>query len=124
MELADSIKNIILPTFYHGTDARFVSLPEDIRNKYLEVCKSVINLLFDKFWPYYYPDKEKLKELIPFSNENKKVIADLEEAMLRIRCNVLGLGDYQYNDFYLTSNYLSACLYAKQSYAGGETGLI
>ena len=51
-----------MPRLYHGTDLRFVKIHEDVRQKYLAFCKSLIND-FIKIYEPYITNKESISEL-------------------------------------------------------------
>ena len=38
---------------YHGTDAKFISLPLELRQSYHKGCSLIINTLFEKYYPYF-----------------------------------------------------------------------
>lgn len=112
-----------LPTLYHGTDYRFVNLPEDIRKTYHKCCHVFIKELSKLYSPYIHQQRQ---DKIGFLSEEQKkdnpqLAKNIEEAMTNLtamQCSE----EWEYGDFYLTSNKVSACMYAYKSFAGGELG--
>ena len=58
-----------IPRMYHGTDLRFVKIPEDVRQKYLAFCKSLIESFYKIYKPYI-KDRESVSEQIDLLNKS------------------------------------------------------
>ena len=84
--------------FYHGTDLTFVTMPEDFRKLYQSYCKYFRETLFGKFYPYH-----------PMGETD---IVDITSSRMT--------EEYEYGDFYITSDRLNAVMYAQKAFAGGE----
>lgn len=106
-----------MPRLYHGTDLRFVKIPEEVRQKYLAFCKSLIND-FIKIYEPYITDKESISEQIAILNKSN-IAFDFNSAI-----SVLHLmncsEEFEYGDFYLTRDKYEACQYAHNAFVGGE----
>ena len=106
-----------MPRLYHGTDLRFVKIHEDVRQKYLAFCKSLIND-FIKIYEPYITNKESISEQIAILDKSN-IASDLHSAI-----SVLSLvncsEEFEYGDFYLTSDKYEACQYAHNAFVGGE----
>ena len=112
-----------LPTLYHGTDLRFVKLPEEARKSYIDICHMFIKALSGLYQPYLHQQGENKMELL--SEEQKKQNPKLAENIREAMSNLMMMNfseEWEYGDFYLTSNKHSACMYAHKSFAGGELG--
>lgn len=112
-----------LPTLYHGTDLRFVILPEEVRKRYIDICHMFIKALSGLYQPYLHQQGENKMELL--SEEQKKQNPKLAENIREAMSNLMMMNyseEWEYGDFYLTSNKISACMYAHKSFAGGELG--
>ena len=112
-----------LPTLYHGTDLRFAVLPEEYRKRYIDICHMFINALSCLYQPYLHQQGENKMELL--SEEQKKQNPKLAENIREAMSNLMMMNyseEWEYGDFYLTSNKISACMYAHKSFAGGELG--
>ena len=108
--------------FYHGTDLVFASMPEGFRKLYLSYCKYFRETLFPRFYQYYTigeKDDSRLKSLLGVTAEKSKIIENLKEALLDLACSRT-TEEYEYGDFYITTNRLNAVMYAKKAFAGGE----
>lgn len=109
--------------FYHGTDLVFSSMPEDFRKLYLEYCKYFRETLYPKFYQYHpigESDETKIRTLLGKAVEKApKILDNLLEALLDIT-NSRMTEEYEYGDFYITSQRLSAVMYAQKAFAGGE----
>lgn len=114
-----------LPTLYHGTDYRFVKLSDDQRKVYTETCNMFIDCLSEFYLPYINnrdPDPNKtgfLNEEI--EKNNPKLTHNIIDAMNNLMMMKFS-EEWEYGDFYLTSNKTSACVYAHNAFAGGELG--
>lgn len=132
---------MIVPTLYHGTDAKIVRMSSNERRNYLALC----NLVIDYLWQFYEPllEHEMVDAVIngvaakvlktKFDILYKKKIEDcgvknlyynLCEKMIIVSARNNGSGRYQYGSFYLSKDKQTAKRYAYGSFAGGETGLI
>ena len=119
-------KNLIIPTYYHGTDARIVAMTKEERCKYKETCE----IALDYMWTFYQPYADKslariseLKESLDAENDNVLYYNVAE----KIRMNDLRINDnqlYQYGSLFLTTLDWRAENYAYRAFAGGEIGLI
>lgn len=109
--------------FYHGTDLTFATMPEDFRKLYLRYCKYFRDTLFNKFYPYHpvgETDNERIKALLgKAANDDPKVLDNLLEALVDITSSRV-TEEYEYSDFYITSDRLNAVMYAQKAFAGGE----
>jgi len=109
--------------FYHGTDLTFATMPEDFRKLYLRYCKYFRDTLFNKFYPYHpvgETDNERIKALLgKAANDDPKVLDNLLEALVDITSSRV-TEEYEYGDFYITSDRLNAVMYAQKAFAGGE----
>lgn len=109
--------------FYHGTDLVFATMPEGFRKQYQSYCKYFRETLFSKFYPYHpvrEKDNERIKALLgKAADDNPKILDNLLEALLDI-CNSRVTEEYEYGDFYITSDRLNAVMYAQKAFAGGE----
>ncbi len=124
VELVEKCPKLSIP-LYHGTDARFATLSEEYRKTYLDACSIIINKLFDKYTPYLYSnDDTRLKNLIREDRLSAfpNLIKEINSTCAILRLNASGCKEYEYGDFYLTSNKFSATIYAIQAFAGGEWG--
>lgn len=113
---------IKVPILYHGTDARFVTLPDNIRQGYKTICINMINFFLPKFHQFFLkPEEEVAKAFLADSLEsNPTILPDFQQSLAEIELSGQGCGDYQYEHFYVTSSWLQACIYAKDSFVGGE----
>ena len=112
-----------LPTLYHGTDLRFVILPDEARKKYNDICHMFINALSELYHPYIHQQGEDKIELL--SEEQKKKNPQLANNIRDAMNNLFMMNyseEWEYGDFYLTSNKTLACHYAHKAFAGGEIG--
>lgn len=109
--------------FYHGTDLTFATMPEDFRKLYLRYCKYFRDTLYNKFYPYHpvgETDNERIKALLgKAANDDPKVLDNLLEALVDITSSRV-TEEYEYGDFYITSDRLNAVMYAQKAFAGGE----
>ena len=109
-----------LPTLYHGTDLKSVCLTDEERKIYKDACFIVIKLLYDYYKPYLY-DNQKL-----LSYDQKKQNPELADNIGRAMSNLLAIlnhcEEWEYRDFYLTTNKMLARKYANEAFAGGEIG--
>lgn len=124
VELVEKCPKLSIP-LYHGTDARFATLSKEYRKTYLDACSIIINKLFDKYTPYLdFNDDSGLKNLISEDclSAFPNLIKEINSICAILRLNVSGCEEYEYGDFYLTSNKFSATNYAIQAFAGGEWG--
>ena len=112
-----------LPTLYHGTDLRFVTLPEEVRKGYSDVCHMFIKGLTCLYQPFLHLQGKDRIELL--SEEQKKQNPKLADNIREAMNNLIMMNiseEWEYGDFYLTSNKDSACEYAHKAFAGGELG--
>lgn len=109
--------------FYHGTDLVFSSMPEDFRKLYLEYCKYFREKIYPRFYQYHpigENDDTRIRALLGKAAEvHPKILENLLEALLDISSSRL-TEEYEYGDFYITSQRLSAVMYAQKAFAGGE----
>lgn len=109
--------------FYHGTDLVFSSMPEDFRKTYLAYCKYFRETLYPRFYQYYpigESDNTRIKTLLGKSvEEDPKILENLLEALLDITNSRMS-EEYEYGDFYITSQRLNALMYAQKAFSGGE----
>ena len=112
-----------LPTLYHGTDLRFVVLPEEYRKRYIDICHTFIKGLSGLYHPFLHQQGEDKIELLleEEKKQNPKLAGNIKEAVNNLMMMNFS-EEWEYGDFYLTSNKISACMYAHQSFAGGELG--
>ena len=112
-----------MPTLYHGTDYRFVRLSDDQRKVYTETCKMFIDCLSVFYLPHINNrDPNKTGFL---SEETEKNNPKLTRRIIDAMNNLMMMRfseEWEYGDFYLTSNKSKACIYAHQAFAGGELG--
>lgn len=109
--------------FYHGTDLTFVTMPEDFRKLYQSYCKYFRETLFGKFYPYHpmgETDNKRIKALLgKAADDDPKILDNLSEAFVDITSSRM-TEEYEYGDFYITSDRLNAVMYAQKAFAGGE----
>lgn len=109
--------------FYHGTDLVYSSMPEDFRKLYLEYCKYFRETLYPKFYQYHpigESDETRIRTLLgKAAEETPKVLENLLEALLDITNSRMS-EEYEYGDFYITSQRLNAVMYAQKAFSGGE----
>ena len=111
-----------LPTLYHGTDLRFASLPEETRKGYCIFCHSIINGLRDVCRPFFAPGNDRVELL---NEDIKNQYPDLSDKVHKALSNLMMMGrseDFQYGDFYVSSQKWEAIMYAFDAYVGGELG--
>lgn len=113
---------IKVPILFHGTDARFVALPDDIRQGYKTICFNMINFFLPRFHPFFLKAKEEVAKAFPADSleANSAILTDFQQSLTEIELCEQGCGDFQYEHFYVTSSWLEACMYAKDSFVGGE----
>ena len=137
--------NTQLLTLYHGTDARLLSMSKEERAAFF----SDVDLALDYLWTIWKPLCEKtmprelyysngqFKGTIPrslsFLESKKQQFLDAGEDVLYYNLHEKvnmwswteqGAELYQYGALYLTFSKDTARNYARQSFAGGERGLI
>ena len=109
--------------FYHGTELVFSSMPEDFRKLYLEYCKYFRETLYPRFYQYHpigESNDTRIRALLGKAAEvHPKILENLLEALLDISSSRL-TEEYEYGDFYITSQRLNAVMYAQKAFAGGE----
>lgn len=109
--------------FYHGTDLVFATMPEDFRKRYLSYCNFFRETLFSKFYPYHpigETDNKRIKALLgKAADDDPKILDNLLEALVDITSSRV-TEEYEYGDFYITSDRLNAVMYAQKAFAGGE----
>ena len=111
------------PVFYHGTDARFVRMRQEEREKLREDALYASNYML----PFYLPHIESRQSINAFNKElqdedlahNSLLAAQVFDRYLRTTNNDEP-GQYQYGDLYLTSDIDNALTYAYSSFIGGE----
>ena len=111
--------NYEVPTLFHGTDLRFVSLSEEHRKMYNDICHLFINILYSVYQPFFKSKERFLREDI--RNANPELAKNIDEAIANLSLMTMS-EEWQYGDFYLTSKKMNAKLYALQAFAGGEIG--
>ncbi len=130
-------------TLYHGTDARILSMSKEERLSYL----ADVDLALEYLWTIWEPicHKTVIKELrypngefmgtlpISYLESIKQRFIDAGEDTLynglRSRVSMAdwskqGAPRYQYGALYVTGSQWKASIYARDSYAGGERGII
>lgn len=104
--------------FYHGTDARIVSMTDQERQKFTKEIHEALSFMWSYFEPYlnrfddlknYYQDETSWKNLC--------------DALTRYNSMRHGNTLYQYGFFYLCNFKQRAAEYALRSFAFGELGL-
>jgi len=109
--------------FYHGTDLRYISIPKETRSMLHSYYYGLREILYARFSHYIeIKDYEytKLKELLgPVVEKEPKVFENLKKALINMLLSKTS-ESFEYGAFYLTSNIMSAYLYAIKSFAGGE----
>ena len=100
----------------------FVALTDNIRQGYKTTCINMINLFLPRFHQLFLkPEEEVAKAFLSDSLEvNPTILPDFQRSLAEIELSGQGCGDFQYNHFYVTSSWLQACIYAKDSFVGGE----
>lgn len=112
-----------LPTLYHGTDLRYVIMPDEIRKNYQAYCHVLIEALKGLYNPFIHREYDHQMDFI--SEEQKKQNPQLVHRIQEAMNNLFAMQfseEWEYGDFYLTSNKHIACMYAYKSFAGGELG--
>lgn len=130
-------------TFYHGTDARILSMSKEERLSYL----ADVDLALEHLWTIWEPicHKTVIKELrypngefmgtlpISYLKSIKQRFIDAGEETLYygllshvsiMDWSKQGAPRYQYGALYVTGSDRKASLFAHDSYAGGERGII
>lgn len=113
MEIKDGI-------FYHGTDARIVSMSDDERKGFVKD----IDIAIGYMWPFFEPYKfrmEELKDVLEYDKDNTLWLK-LYDALIHYGAMTVGNEQYQYGSFYLTNFLGRAASYAVESFAFGESG--
>ena len=111
-----------VPPLYHGTDAKFVVLPENIRQDYKTACFNMINLFLPRFHQFFLKSEEDVAKAFQADSleEDPSILSNFQRSLSEVELSSQGCGDFQYEHFYVTSNWLQACMYAKDSFVGGE----
>lgn len=126
--------------FYHGTDARMVSMTKEERLEYLNKCDLVIDYLWTLYEPLMKSElveidyrgqrvsvlKQKIEDFRTLLNEkgNQYQYINLYEKLNMLCWRNGGAGLYQYGFLYLSLSKQAARDYASRSFAGGELGLM
>lgn len=122
VDIRNSVSNFP-KVFYHGTDLRYIGLSKENRDQLHSYCYGLRELLYARFSAYYdINDHEytRLKELLGSLVEDEpKIFENLKRGLCDILLSKMS-EDFEYGSLYLTSNIISAHLYAIKSYAGGE----
>lgn len=113
---------IKVPILYHGTDARIVVMSDDFRKNYKKACFDMINLFLPRFHQFFLKPDEEVAKAFPVDSleANPAILTDFKQSLTEIELSGQGCGDFQYEHFYVTSSWLEACIYAKDSFVGGE----
>ncbi len=115
-------------SLYHGTDARIVRMSESQRSSYKNGCFLVIDYIWDVLRDEYdYHHLNSFRQPLGYDAKTatwKHPWIRLANAMNLIGGYKNGNEKYQYNSFYLTGLRDRAICYARDSFAGGESGMM
>lgn len=117
----DNIPKLVIPTMYHGTDARIVRMSNEKITKLKEQCTEALHYMWSFFKPLYDKDRETLMRSLDFDNKPE----DYYKLMDKLNCCSAmhnGIEEYQYEALYLTNSIERAKGYARRAYAFGEIG--
>lgn len=121
-DIINSVSNFP-KVFYHGTDLRYIGISKEDRKRLHSYYYALRELLYGRFSEYYdIHDHEYtgLKALLgSIIEEDPKIFENLKSGLCDILLSKMS-EDFEYDSLYLTSNIISAHLYAIKSYAGGE----
>lgn len=113
MEIKDGI-------FYHGTDARIVSMTDDERKAFAKDIDVALSYMWSFFEPYKFR-MDELKDILEYDKDNTLWLK-LYDALIHYGAMEIGNEQYQYGSFYLTNFLGRAASYAMESFAFGESG--
>lgn len=115
-------------SLYHGTDARMVRMSDSQRAAYKKGCFLVIDYIWDVFRDEYdYHFMKSFQQPLGYVAKTAgpwHPWLRLVHAMNHIGGYKNGNEHYSYNSFYLTGLRDRAIDYARDSFAGGESGMI
>ena len=116
-----NMPKLIIPTMYHGTDARIVRMSNAKITKLKEQCTEALHYMWSFFKPLYDKDHETLKRCQDFDNRPEEYYKLLDKLNC---CSAMhnGREEYQYEALYLTNSIERAKGYARRAYAFGEIG--
>lgn len=114
-------------SLYHGTDARIVQMSDSQRASYKKGCFLVVDYIWevlrDEYENNLMKSFRKPLEYDPKSVTREHPWLRLANAMYRISGYKNGNPRFEYNSFYLTGFRDFAICYARDSFAGGESGM-
>lgn len=115
------IPKLVIPTMYHGTDARIVRMSSEEITKLKERCTEALHYMWSLYKPFSTSYYEPLKKYLDCEKDPDfyfKLVDKLNccSAMHR------GKEEYQYEYLYLTNSKDRAKGYARRAYAFGEIG--
>ena len=116
-----NIPKLIIPTMYHGTDARIVRMSNEKITKLKEQCTEALHYMWSFFKPLYDKDRETLMRSLYFDNR-PEVYYKLMDKLHCCSAMHNGREEYQYEALYLTNSIERAKGYARRAYAFGEIG--
>ena len=116
-----NIPKLIIPTMYHGTDARIVRMSNEKITKLKEQCTEALHYMLSFFKPLYDKDRETLMRSLYFDNR-PEVYYKLMDKLHCCSAMHNGREEYQYEALYLTNSIERAKGYARRAYAFGEIG--
>lgn len=116
-----NIPKLVIPTMYHGTDARIVRMSNEKITKLKEQCTEALHYMWSFFKPLYDKDRETLMRSLDFDNR-PEVYYKLMDKLHCCSAMHNGREEYQYEALYLTNSIERAKGYARRAYAFGEIG--
>lgn len=115
-------------SLYHGTDARIVSMSDNERAAYKKGCLLVVDYIWDVFREEYdYHLMRNYRQPLGYDARTAEPWHPwlrLVGAMNHIGGYKNGNQQYDYSSFYLTGLRNRAIDYARDAFAGGESGMI